>query len=52
MKLVFKEHNLKSIHNFTERGITVRSVFKEHNLKSIHNIQGNDITGSQVEISI
>ena len=40
LKLVFKEHNLKSIHNkqfaLAPKG-RLKLVFKEHNLKSIHN---------------
>ncbi|MEN9446897.1 MAG: hypothetical protein RJA25_186 [Bacteroidota bacterium] len=40
LKLVYKEHNLKSIHNqsTTHTSVSVlKLVYKEHNLKSIHN---------------
>mgnify|MGYP006971112919 FL=1 len=55
MKLVYKEHNLKSIHNLvlsTPVHLMLKLVYKEHNLKSIHNTLFDYITMNKVEISI
>ena len=55
LKLVYKEHNLKSIHNngkLSYLTIQLKLVYKEHNLKSIHNCIVLAIQFSIVEISI
>ena len=55
LKLVYKEHNLKSIHNLvlsTPVHLMLKLVYKEHNLKSIHNTLFDYITMNKVEISI
>jgi len=40
LKLVYKEHNSKSIHNSANlflKSLELKLVYKEHNSKSIHN---------------
>jgi len=55
LKLVYKEHNLKSIHNYIHQhstAVQLKLVYKEHNLKSIHNKLHNWNLLLIVEISI
>ena len=52
---IFKEHNLKSIHNdvfVTTTAFGLLPIFKEHNLKSIHNTQKRNWRPSKVVTNI